>query len=251
MDSFAPMTTPPASSPLPNSWQIPAAIRGRLGREAGSQRAIFEEGHLLLILHEPPAPDMVGRIPAFFWRQPTGEWKTHRSTMQSGTLADFLANYEKPILELESRENTASKAADFHDILEATAPLLRAIRQFHRAIQNARELVKEDRELINYRDRAAGLERTGELLLQDAQFGLNYIVARQAEAQSENARRMSATAHRLNILAALFLPLTAVASVLAMDVKSRIPNTFENFWFIVGGSLGLGLLIAFAIRKKG
>lgn len=245
------MTTPSSSTPLPDSWQIPAAIRGRVGREAGSQRAIFEEGHLLLILHEPPAPDMIQRIPAFFWRQPSGEWKTHRTTMPCGTLGDFLANYEKLILELETLENTASAAATFHGILEVAAPLLRAIRQFHRAIQHARDFVKDDRELINYRDRAAGLERTGELLLQDAQFGLNYIVARQAEAQAENARRMTATAHRLNILAALFLPLTAVASVLAMDVKSRIPDTFENFWLIVGGSFGLGLLIAFAIRKKG
>lgn len=193
---------------------------------------------------------MVERIPAFFWRQPAGEWKIHRNTMPSGTLTDFLAKYEKPLLELESRENTAATAADYHTILEATAPLLRAIRQLHRALQQGREMVKEDRDLLNHRDRAAALERTGELLLQDAQFGLSYIAARQAESQAENARRMSATAHRLNILAALFLPLTAVASILAMDVKSGIPNTLENFWLIVAASFGLGLLIAFTIRKK-
>ena len=244
------MTPAHFPSPVPNSWQIPASIRSRVGREAGAQRAIFEEGHLLLILHEPPAPDMVERTPAFFWRQPSGEWTVHRITMPSGTLADLLTKYEKPLLELESRGNTAATASDYHSILEAAAPLLRAIRQLHRALQHGREMVKEDREFINHRDRAAALERTGELLLQDAQFGLSYIVARQAEAQAENARRMTATAHRLNILAALFLPLTAVASILAMDVKSGIPNSRENFWLIVAASFTLGLLIAFTIRRK-
>ncbi len=245
------MTPSQLPSPLPHNWQIPASIRLRLGREAGAQRAIFEEGHLLLILHEPPAPGMIERIPVFCWRQPAGEWKIHRNATPSGTLGDYLTNFERPLFDLEARENKATTAAEYHDVLEGTAPLLRAVRQLHRALQQGRELVKEDRELISHRDRAAALERTGELLLQDAQFGLSYIAARQAEAQAENARRMTVTAHRLNVIAAIFLPLTAVASILAMDVKSPIPNSPGNFWLIVAASFGIGLLIAFAIRKKG
>jgi Mg2+ and Co2+ transporter CorA len=168
-----------------------------------------------------------------------------------GRLSDFLSTYEKRLLELETAEGDASTAAAYHCVLEATAPVLRAIRGLHRALQQAREMVKADRDLINHRDRAAALERTAELLLQDAQFGLGYIAARQSEAQAESARRMAATAHRLNLMAALFLPLTAVASVLSMDVKSRVPDTQENFYLVVGGGIGLGLIVALFLRRKG
>ena len=51
------LISPPPASPLPKSWEIPDAIRNRLGREAGPQRAMLEEGHLLVIAHRMPGPD--------------------------------------------------------------------------------------------------------------------------------------------------------------------------------------------------
>jgi hypothetical protein len=248
-----PDTTPPPgdASPLPGDWQIPQAIRERLGSGAGPQRAILEEGHLLLILHEPPDPEAIERLPAFFWRTPSGEWRTGRKTNPPGQLTHFLSFYENRLLALETMESEASTAAAYFCVLEATAPLLRAIRGLHRSLQQAREMVKSDRELINHRDRAAALERTAELLLQDAQFGLGYIAARQSEAQADSSRRMAATAHRLNLMAAIFLPLTAVASVLSMEVKSGLSDTRENFYLIVGGGIALGLIVALFLRRKG
>lgn len=71
---------------IPKLWaSIPEAIRNRVGREAGKQRAIFEEGHLLIILHQLPGPDDVERRPALFWRQPDGVWKS--SPENGGILA--------------------------------------------------------------------------------------------------------------------------------------------------------------------
>jgi hypothetical protein len=253
---MTPAASPPPGysayrSPLPKEWQIPQSIRDRVGAEAGPQRAILEEGHLLLILHEPPEPNVVERIPAFFWRAPSGEWRTCRRVMPAGNLTDFLAACEARLLRLETVETEAATAASYHSVLEGTAPLLRAIRGMHRALQQAREMVKADRDLINHRDRAAALERTAELLLQDAQFGLGFIAAKQSEAQAESARRMAATAHRLNLMAALFLPLTAVASVLSMEVHSGLADTRENFYYIIGGGIGLGLIVALMLRRKG
>ena len=212
---------------------------------------MHEEGHLLLILHECPAPDETARTPAFFWRSPQGEWKTQRNPMPSGTLVDYLKSYEDRLLKLEAQEANASGAAEYHAVLEGVAPVLRAVRGVHRTLQQARDLVKDDAELINHRDRAAALERTGELLLQDAQFGLSFIAARQAEAQADSAARMASAAHRLNVLAALFLPLTAVASVLGMDVHSGLTDTQQNFWLIVAVSVGLGLMFVLMVRRKG
>ena len=43
---------------IPPTWSLPEAIRVRLGQTTyGRQRAMFEEGHLLLVLHKPPGPD--------------------------------------------------------------------------------------------------------------------------------------------------------------------------------------------------
>ena len=248
MSSLSPS---PGSSLLPAGWQVSPAIRNRLGREAGPQRAMYEDGHLLLILHEVPPPDGPERKPAFFWRNPAGEWKCSRYILPCGTLADYLKTFEDRLLKLEANENVASTAAQHHAVLEATSPVLRAVRGVHRVLQQAREMVKDDRELINHRDRAAALERTAELVLQDAQFGLSFIAARQSESQAESARRMAATAHRLNILAAVFLPLTAVASLLSMEVHAGVPDTRENFWVIVAATALVGIIIAMMVRRKG
>jgi len=246
-----PLTHSPGSSLFPAGWQIPDTIRHRLGREAGPQRAMFADGHLLLILHEAPAADETARKPAFFWRHPAGGWKASRPVQPAGTLADFLKSYEDRLLRLEAEENAATTAKEYHAILEEAAPVLRAARGLHRSLQQAREAVNEERELINHRDRAAALERTAELLVQDAQFGLSYIAARQSEAQAESTARMAVAAHRLNVLAALFLPLTAVASVLGMEIHSGLSDTRHNFWLIVAASAVIGLVLALMVRRKG
>lgn len=212
---------------------------------------MFEDGHLLLILHEMPAPDGVERKPAFFWRSSTGEWKASRSQLPSGTMTDFLKTYEDRLLKLDAQESQAAVASDHHGVLESVAPILRAARGLHRSLQQARDMVKEDRELINHRDRGAAVERTAELLVQDAQFGLSYIAARQSEAQAESAARMASAAYRLNVLAALFLPLTAVASVLGMEIHSGVSDTQQNFWLVVALGVSLGLIFALLIRRKG
>ena len=86
--------------------------------------------------------------------------------------------------------------------------------------------------------------------MQDAQFGLNYTAARQAEAQAASATQMAASAHRLNILAALFLPLTALCSVLGMDIHSGLENKADYFWMIVGGGVLLGLLVSMIVARR-
>ena len=67
----------PDSTLLPKLWIVPEAISSRLGREPGPQRAMLEEGHLLIILHQLPLPDEHQRKAALFWRNPEGEWKTN------------------------------------------------------------------------------------------------------------------------------------------------------------------------------
>ncbi|TDU72767.1 CorA-like Mg2+ transporter protein [Prosthecobacter fusiformis] len=240
----------PDTSILPKLWLLPDSIRNRLGREPGPQRAMFEDGHLLIILHQIPGADEHKRKPALFWRNPDGEWKTNLPGSGLAGLNDHLRSFDTKLTELEEEENRARMATEYHEVLEKLAPVLRTSRGLHRALQQARELVKSERELINMRDQAAGIERNADLLLQDAQFGLNFTVARQAEAQAASARQMASTAHRLNLLAAMFLPLTALASIFGMDFHSGMADTPANFWLVCASGLLLGMVVMGMLGKR-
>jgi hypothetical protein len=241
----------PEVTPLPKAWDVPAAIRARIGEEAGPQRAMFEEGHLLVIVHHIPKPDQSRREPAFFWRNPEGEW---RSTEGKGlgpvALQGFLEKWETCLQALDEQEQKSTTAHQYHALLESAGPILRTTRGLHRALQQAREAVKDDRDLINFRDTAAALERSAELLLQDAQFGLDFIAAKQSEHQAQLAQQMSRTAHRLNILAALFLPVTALASIFSMEVHSGLANTRTNFMIVLAAGCLLGAGLAKWVSRK-
>ncbi len=239
-----------ADNLLPKTWEVPEAIRARLGREPGPQRAMFEGGHLLIILHVIPEPDQHRRQAALFWRKPDGVWLTNQMGNGLAALNAHLQGFDEKLAALENEENEAVTASEYHLVLERLAPVLRTSRGLHRALQQAREMVKGERELINLRDQAAGIERTAELLLQDAEFGMNFTVARQAEAQAASARQMARTAHRLNLLAAVFLPVTALASVFGMDFASGLEYKPALFWGVCAAGLLTGLLLASALGKR-
>jgi hypothetical protein len=230
------------ASPLPESWPVPLEIRQRFGRGAGSQRCMAAVGHLLLVLHEPPGADQIDRAAAFFWRNPAGAWTSHAiSGDRVESVTGLLDRYRQSLMLLEDLENRASSAADYHLVLEGAVPILRAVRGVHRTLQEAREKIPTDRDIITMRDEASALERMAELQVQDAHFGLNYIMARQAEEQTQSARRMAATAHRLNVLAAIFLPLTALTSIFGMEIHSGLPDSPVIFLAILLAGLAVGL----------
>lgn len=76
------------SSLLPSAWDLPPVFRDRLGSHPGRQRAMFADGHLLLILHEPPKPDVNERLGCFFWRHPDGTWSS--SGLGVGLISGFV-----------------------------------------------------------------------------------------------------------------------------------------------------------------
>ena len=245
-------TMKPEVQIIPKLWTtLPDAIRSRIGREAGRQRAMFEEGHLFIILHQLPEPDDTERKPAFFWRSPDGSWKSSPEAGGVLGLQTHLTRYSARLEELDKEEQFAQTATEYHRVLEAIAPVMRSTRGLHRAMQQAREFVKSDRDLINLRDSAATVERTAELLLQDAQFGLNFTAAKQAEVQAQSALRMANTSHRLNVLAALFLPITAISGLLSMTIRADIADTPTNFWLvaIIGVVIGVVMSRIVVVRR--
>lgn len=230
---------------VPPTWYLPESIRVRLGQSTfGRQRAIVEDGHLLLILHKPPGPNDRVREGLLFWRSPSGEWQFSRGGPGPGALKRHVQSYAEIETKLTHDYEQAMSTMSLFDIVEALTPLLRASRNMHQALQVARESISDDTFLIEMRDMASDLERNLELLLEDTRNEIQQRTARKAEEQAELSAAALQASHRLNILAALFFPLTAIASIFGMNLAHGLsPSSPIIFWIVllVGCGLGFGL----------
>lgn len=230
---------------LPTAWTVPDGFRQRLGERVGKQRLMQADGHLLLVLHAPPRGDETERVGRYFWRKPEGTWCAAEPGGRSVTLASHLAEFESTVDQLDQLEDAASSARDYFELMSRLGPLHRTARNLHVVLQQAREAVPQDRELINQRDRAYEIERSLELLHSDAKNGLDFAMARQAEEQSAAADRMARAAHRLNLLAAFFFPLATLSAVLGVNLEhgwERVPGPLP-FFTMIGSGLAAGLVL--------
>jgi hypothetical protein len=201
------------------AWQLPEAIERRLGRESyGAQRAIHEQQHLLLILHEPPQTASGARDHAVFLRTPDGAWSFQGQPDGEPALQRLLDAFQERLSTGLAAYDQADDAADLFALIERARPVARAAGNLHAALQAAREAVKGDAGLITARDRAVDIQRGLELLLADAQLALNFRLAQQAEAQTRAALANHRAQEKLNTLAAWTLPLMAVAAVFGMNL---------------------------------
>jgi Mg2+ and Co2+ transporter CorA len=243
----------PGKSILPSAWQLPPAIVDRLGDEAGRQRAMAADGHLLLILHAPPEDDDLDRIGRFFWRSTDGTWQS--SALGAGThaIGKHLDEFARQLTDLESQADRAQSAKEFFAILRRIGPLQRTVRNLQRVMQEARELEPNDHDLIVWRDRTYALERIAELVYADAKNGLDYATAYRAEQQAASGERMARAAHRLNLLAAFFFPIAALTAIFGTNLDHGFEHLNPPIPFLIclGSGILLGLVLAGFISRSG
>lgn len=223
---------------LPSAWKVPAVFRARLGEGPGRQRAMESQGHLLLVLHEPPLPGEPERRGRFFWREPDGSWKSSGLGAGVQALRAHLAHFADRVDKLDDELQRAAGANDFFLVLQAIAPLHRTTRNLHAALQQAREMVPGDRELIVLRDRAGEIERAAELLHTDTKNGLDFMVAFKAEEEANRSYEMAVSAHRLNLMAALFFPIATLGAIFGMNLEHHVQFWGKPWDFL--GILGVG-----------
>ncbi|MCM1983033.1 CorA family divalent cation transporter [Lyngbya confervoides] len=238
---------------VPKTWDLPEEIRRRFGlKGAGHQRAMAAEGHLLLILHCLPltqgrgssqSSDPLGRRqPVFFWRSPQGRWRSdHRISGIQG-LQQHVKSYETASEALAKRLHRAQWADDYFQLLQDIAPVELAAKNLHATLQAAREAVPEDRDLIDVRDWAREIERSLSLLYISTQNALNFYMARQAETQARLGTQSIKIGTRLNVLAALFFPLTAIASLFGMNLPSGLELQVGLFWLVLLIGVAMGVV---------
>jgi len=201
---------------LPDVWSVPQALRERVGTHIGKQRLIAHEGHAVLLLHRVPEPGAHDR---------------------QG---------------IDDQLEAATRAHDYFAVLRATRPVQRAARHMHVVMQQLREQVPNDAEILTLRDRAYEIERTADLLSEDADHGLQLVAAQRAEEQAVQSERIATQTQRLNQLAALFLPTTALGAILGMNLQSGLeplPHPL-TFWALVALAFAAGLLMRSLVMPK-
>jgi hypothetical protein len=229
----------------PSNWKLPEAISKRLGQNTyGRQRTIFEEGQLLIVLHKPPGPDQAFREGVLFWRNAEGTWHCSAGGPGMGALKNHVQTYAELDARLTRDYEHASTAQQLFDLVEALTPLTRAARNMHDTLQAAREAVKEDIGLIDARDLAYEVDRNMDLLLQDCRNAIDFMTARESAEQARLSKEALHASHRLNILAALFLPLTALTSLFGMNFSHGLNEKSPVlFWTVFACGVGLGLVM--------
>ena len=237
---------------MPLDWQLPAVLTRRLGERSGRQRAMHAEGQLLLVLHEPPVAGNSQRTGRLFWRDTAGNWKSGEHGAGVQALMGHLAEYGARVERLEREMERADSAADYYALLREVAPMHRSARNLHATLQQAREMVPDDGDLINARDQSGELERALDLLHNDAGHGLDYTVAHHAEQQAEVTHQMAVAGYRLNLLAATFFPIATIGAIFGMNLSHGLegPGFGGVFWFLLAVGLMAGVGLAVVIAKK-
>jgi|JI10StandDraft_1071094.scaffolds.fasta_scaffold22718_5 Mg2+ and Co2+ transporter CorA len=241
------------ANPIPHNWELPQVFRDRFGTHAGRQRVMHADGHLLIVLHDVPDPEEPGsRTGRLFWRKPDGSWKaTGSGATNIAALRAHVEAFDAAAERLEAKVESATKARDWFEILNAAAPLLRTTRNLSRTLQEARDLAKADRELIAVRDQAQEIERAVELLHGNARDGLDFTVARNAEDSAAATKHMIEAGHRLNLITATFLPITALGTVLGMNLVHGLEAWHQpyTFWIVAAVAIVVGLVVRASLPK--
>lgn len=239
---------------IPSTWEgVPQTIVERFGDQAGRQRVMFHEGHLVIVAHLVPGADDIERKAAVFWRHPSGTWKATGALKGNlNALKELVGAYKTRVTELESELEQAKRAATYFKILNDIAPILRSARHLYKTLQEAREALPKEPALIALRDLAGENERTAELIQADAKSGLDYTTAKRAEEQAELSDHIARSSHKLNLLAALTLPMSAIGALFGVNLQHGFETKHAPwlFWAFVVLSFVVGWLVRGWIAKK-
>ena len=235
---------------IPKTWDLPVAIRKRLGDSVGRQRLMDEDGHMLLLLHQVPrVEDDELRTAMVFWKNPAGEWKSSPVAGGLAGLETHLASYRTAIHQLDEAVESAKTPRQYFEVMRRMHPLQRSTRNMLDAIQAARQALPDDSRIITLRDQASDLERGIELVAADAKAGMDFTMAESANQQALSAEVANQEARRLNRLAAFFFPLATLVAVFGMNPPEHVYCN-PSFWVVLGAGILLGLIVFLLVAVR-
>lgn len=250
----------------PKIWDLPFDIRRQLSGRGGRQRAIAADNHLMIVLYQVPETKSDRGETVYFWRNHEHVW--HYSERGGGfsSLEKVIEDYANRIAELEESLSEAKDSRARFQLLDEVTPVLRSVRNLADALHKALELsdqqalaatvnkARRDDEpqpsqLQNVCDHANEISRAAEILKSDIESAIQFAQARQQELQSHYVCQQSKAAHRLNILAATFLPVATISSVFGMNLASGLENMTALFWIVFLASIGIGAWVGYSVMN--
>lgn len=203
------------------------------------------DGNILIVAHQAPERDEVGRRGVLFWRDASGEWRCSNGDPGKASLGMHLDRYSKKLDAFELAVSKAMRADDYLALLEGLAPVVRSNRNLFETLDEARKAVPEDRTLIDHRDKAYDLSRQADLLYEDSKNSMDVAIVRRADEQAQASNKMMVAAHRLNTLAALFFQFATLGAIFGTTLtdnwtwsQSAVPFLI---FVLVSGLTGLAL----------
>ncbi len=169
-----------------------------------------------------------------------------------GEARDLPDQFATELEEYEKVEAAAVTADAYLPLLEGLAPVMRAARNLELVMQEARKLVPEDRQLIDFRDQAYDLARTADLLYTDAKNGMEVAIIRRAEQQAVASEKSAIAASRFNLLVAFFFPLGTLAGVLGTNLQNgfeAVPPPWPIVAVILVGAI-CGTILALHVNRS-
>jgi Mg2+ and Co2+ transporter CorA len=234
------------------SWELPQSIVERLGPNTyGSQRNIFEEDNLLIILHSIPATEGNEREHKVFWIRPDQEMWCNGQSNGKFELHALLETYQKEFEALEFGIDKAKKAKEFFELLEVLVPIHRAMKNLAKTLKESRTILEQNSYILEMRDWAVDLQRNYEVLLADGKLALEFRIAQKTEEQVEKASHALSAQNKLNTIAAFTFPMMALAAVFGMNLVHGLENkSVEVFWGVLLGGIVIGFLVRKWLFKK-
>lgn len=238
---------------IPHNWRLPDYFRGRLGTSVGRQRAMHLEGQLLLVIHHLPLGDNRSRRGQLFWRDEQAKWLSSDGLPGNASIEKLIHQYQQALEDFDKRSNQVGSAQHYLELLENLGPIVRTARGFYETLQQAREFLPDAKEIIDWRDKMEEITLEFDQLYADLKTAMDVALIRHSEQHAEISRRVEQSAHRLNVLAALFFPLATLGSVLGTTLTegwnwSRSGLPFALF-LLFGAFCGV-LLAGFVTRPK-
>jgi hypothetical protein len=242
-----------STSLIPPEWTaFPAELRERIGATVGRQRFMAAERDVLIVAHMVPKHDEAGRRGVLFWRNENATWHCSNGDPGESAISMHLDRFANSIEHFESQDTVATEADDYLKLLEGLAPIVRCVRNLHEVMEEARRVLKDDRSLIDHRDRAYDLSRQAELLYEDAKNAMDVAVIRKADEQARATHQMTVASHRLNMLAALFFPFATLGAIFGTTLTDNWTwsETYIPFAMFLGTGLLMGLILAAFVARN-
>ncbi len=237
---------------VPALWGLSPELLAAVGNEVGRQRLVHVGDHVVAVLHRVPNAGEREREPVVFWRGPNGLWRKSPGRDGAEGWNEHLQQYHDELTKLDSDLEIATTANEYFALLRSARPVKRATRNLNAMMVQLKEIFPNDPELRALRERSYELERFADVLVDDADAGMQSLIAQRAEQQAVLSEKIAFETHRLNMLSAFFLPIAAVTGIFGMNLSSTWEETQAPIPFLlaVAASITVGFFLRGILKPQ-